>query len=72
VERLDGKLLRVLQREDAGFDLRAEDQGFADPVANRVRLDVETGVCLTNEQLGVTRRHRSRHRDRGHGRRKGS
>jgi hypothetical protein len=41
--------------EEAGFDLRAEDAGFAYPAAHRVRLDVETGVCVANEQLGGTR-----------------
>ena len=41
--------------EDAGFDLRAEDPTFTYPDAHRVRLDVGTGVCVANEQLGGTR-----------------
>jgi hypothetical protein len=41
--------------EDGGFDLRAEDPGFTYPDAHRVRLDVGTGVCVANEQLGGTR-----------------
>jgi hypothetical protein len=41
--------------EDAGFGLRAEDPGFAYPDAHRVRLDVGTGVCVANEQLGGSR-----------------
>jgi hypothetical protein len=41
--------------EAAGFDLRTEDPGFAYPDAHRVRLDVDTGVCVFNEQLGGTR-----------------
>jgi hypothetical protein len=38
--------------EDAGFGLRADDPGFVYPDAHRVRLDVGTGVCVANEQLG--------------------
>ncbi len=41
--------------EEAGFDLRAEDPGFVYPDAHRVRLDVATGVCVANEQLGGSR-----------------
>jgi hypothetical protein len=41
--------------EEAGSELRAEDAGFAYPDAHRVRLDVETGVCVASEQLGGTR-----------------
>jgi hypothetical protein len=40
---------------DDGMDLRAEDPSFAYPDAHRVRLDVATGVCVANEQLGGTR-----------------
>lgn len=41
--------------EGARFDLRAEDPDFTYPDAHRVRLDVGTGVCVGNEQLGGTR-----------------
>lgn len=41
--------------EDDGFDLRAEDPDLTYPDANRVRLDVVTGVCVANEQLGGSR-----------------
>lgn len=41
--------------EDAGFDLRGEDPGFVYPDGHRVRLDVETGVCVANEQLRGSR-----------------
>lgn len=41
--------------EEAGFDLRGEDPTFTYPDAHRVRLDVGTGVCVANEQLGGTR-----------------
>jgi hypothetical protein len=40
---------------DGGFDLREEQPGFVFPDAHRVRLDVETGICVANEQLGGTR-----------------
>ena len=41
--------------EADGIDLRADDPGFVYPDAHRVRLDVATGVCVRNEQLGGTR-----------------
>jgi hypothetical protein len=41
--------------EDAGFDLRASEPGFAYPDAHRDRLDVGTGICVANELLGGTR-----------------
>jgi hypothetical protein len=41
--------------EDGGVDLRLEDDPtFTYPDAHRVRLDVATGVCVANEQLGGT------------------
>jgi hypothetical protein len=40
---------------DGGFDLREEEPGFVFPDAHRVRLDVATGICVANEQLGGTR-----------------
>jgi hypothetical protein len=41
--------------EDDGLGLRAEDPGFVYPGAHRLRLDVGTGVCVANEQLGGSR-----------------
>jgi hypothetical protein len=41
--------------EDAGIDLREDEPGFVYPDAHRVRIDVATGVCVFNEQLGGTR-----------------
>jgi hypothetical protein len=41
--------------EKAGSDLRAGGPGFTHPDAHRVRLDVGTGVCVANDQLGGTR-----------------
>ncbi|WP_052667213.1 hypothetical protein [Nitriliruptor alkaliphilus] len=41
--------------EDAGFEPRAEDRSFTYPDAQRIRLDVGTGVCVANEQLGGSR-----------------
>ena len=38
--------------EENGIDLRAGDPDFVYPDAYRVRLDVGTGVCVFNEQLG--------------------
>jgi hypothetical protein len=48
-------LLLSEETEETGLDLRAEDPGFAYPDAHRVRLDLGTGVCVANEQLGGTR-----------------
>jgi hypothetical protein len=41
--------------EDDGLGLRADDPGFVYPDAHRLRLDVGTGVCVANEQLGGSR-----------------
>jgi len=41
--------------EDDRIDPRAEDPAFTYPDAHRVRLDVGTGICVANEQLGGTR-----------------
>ncbi len=38
-----------------GGDLREEQPDVVFPDAHRVRLDVATGVCVSNEQLGGTR-----------------
>jgi hypothetical protein len=40
---------------DGGFDPREEQPAFVYPDAHRVRLDVATGICVGNEQLGGTR-----------------
>jgi hypothetical protein len=48
-------LLLSEQLEDAGIDLREDEPDFAYPDAHRVRIDVATGVCVYNEQLGGTR-----------------
>lgn len=41
--------------EDSGLGLREENPGFVYPDAHRVRIDVATGVCVFNEQIGGTR-----------------
>jgi len=41
--------------EDAGLGLREDDPSFVYPDSHRVRIDVATGVCVSNEQLGGTR-----------------
>ena len=41
--------------EESGLGLRDEDPSFVYPDGHRVRLDVGTGVCVYNEQLGGTR-----------------
>ena len=48
-------LLLSEQLEDAGLDLREDEPDFVYPDAHRVRIDVGTGVCVYNEQLGGTR-----------------
>ena len=41
--------------EDSGLGLREDDPDFVYPDAHRVRIDVATGVCVFNEQMGGTR-----------------
>ncbi len=41
--------------EESGLDLRDQYPDFIYPDAHRVRLDVQTGVCVANEQLGGSR-----------------
>jgi hypothetical protein len=41
--------------EDDALGLRRGDPAFVYPDAHRVRLDVQTGVCVSNEQLGGSR-----------------
>lgn len=41
--------------EDVGHGLREDDPGFVYPDGHRVRIDVATGICVYNEQLGGTR-----------------
>lgn len=41
--------------EDSGLGLRDDDPDFEYPDAHRVRIDVATGVCVFNEQIGGTR-----------------
>ena len=48
-------LLLSEQLEGAGLDLREDEPDFVYPDAHRVRIDVATGVCVYNEQLGGTR-----------------
>jgi hypothetical protein len=55
-ERLQRHRELWTQVEDSGIDLPLEDNPtFTYPDAHRVRLDVGTGVCVANEQLGGTR-----------------
>ena len=48
-------LLRSELFENAGHGLRENDPGFVYPNGHRVRIDVATGICVYNEQLGGTR-----------------
>lgn len=41
--------------EGSGLGVREADPSFVYPDAHRVRLDVGTGVCVYNQQLGGTR-----------------
>jgi hypothetical protein len=41
--------------EDSGLGLRKDDPHFVYPNGHQVRIDVATGVCVFNEQIGGTR-----------------
>jgi hypothetical protein len=48
-------LLLGIEPLEGGLDLRSVDPDFVFPDAHLVRLDVQTGVCVTNEHIGGTR-----------------
>ena len=48
-------LLLSERLEDSGLGLREQDSSSVHPDAHRVQIDVATGVCVSNEQLGGTR-----------------
>lgn len=48
-------LLLSEELEDCGLALREQDPSFVYPDAHRARIDVATGVCVFNEQIGGTR-----------------